>query len=151
VLNSHLGIAFQALRDAFEYSLSRGINDIKYRAMAFVVGSFFTGVAGALYGHLNGFVDTTVFGWEFTWKTLAMMVVGGLGTFSGPMVSAVFLTFLLEWMRFLGVWRFVALGALLWLVTVFVRRGIQQVIDLFFEKISWLSEKITGGRVSEKL
>ena len=133
VVNSSLGMAFQASRDAFEYSRSRGINDVQIRAMAFICGSFFTGVAGALYGHFNGFVDTTLFGWEFTWKTLAMLVVGGLGTLTGPILGAISITFLLEWLRFLGIWRFFMLGGLLWATMVFMRKGMQHVINVFFK------------------
>ncbi|MFC1803903.1 branched-chain amino acid ABC transporter permease [Thermoproteota archaeon] len=146
IVKSPIGIAFQASRDSFDYSLSRGISDIKYRIYAFIVGSFFTGVAGALYGHYNGFVDTTVFGFEFTWKTLAMLTVGGLGTLTGPIVSSILITFLLEWLRFLGPWRFFILGVLLWGVVVFTRRGLQQLIDLFFRTLDNIEKRILGDR-----
>ncbi len=69
-----------------------GINTAKYKLMAFVISTFFAGIAGGLYVYLPRFVDNSIFSPANSFLPLIMTVIGGLGTVSGPIIGAIFLT-----------------------------------------------------------
>ena len=67
--------------------------------MAFVIGSFFAGVAGVLFANYNGFVTPTDYTAVFMFKIIASAIVGGTRTFAGPILGLLVLTILQEMFR----------------------------------------------------
>lgn len=96
---SRIGNVFAALQESPELARSLGVNIIRYQVTAFVIGSFFAGVAGAFYAHYAHFLSPS----EFTvWKSIIiflLMVIGGMRSVAGPIVGALFLTILPELAR----------------------------------------------------
>jgi branched-chain amino acid transport system permease protein len=66
---------------------------------AFVISSFFAGLAGALYAHHNGIITPDTFSFVKSTEVVVMVVLGGLGSISGAMIAAVLLTLLPEALR----------------------------------------------------
>jgi branched-chain amino acid transport system permease protein len=90
-----------------------GVNSTKYKVMAFTIGAAFAGLAGGLYSHYMMFIDPKSFTFTKSIETLTMVVLGGLGSMTGSISSAVVLTFLPEWLRPLAMWRMVIYSCLL--------------------------------------
>jgi branched-chain amino acid transport system permease protein len=67
-----------------------GINTAKYKLIAFVISTFFTGIAGGLYAYFFRLIDNSVFSPLNSFTPLIMSVIGGLGTVAGPVIGAVF-------------------------------------------------------------
>src|SRR5207253_3033228 len=88
VIHSPLGAAATALRDSETYAVSRGINQFRVRLVMFAVSAFFTGLAGGYSTHYNGGISTTIFDFPRIIDLLAMIVIGGWGTFGGPILGA---------------------------------------------------------------
>jgi branched-chain amino acid transport system permease protein len=65
-----------------------GINTAKYRLIAFVISTFFAGLAGGLYAQSIQYIQLSVFGAEYSFLPLMMCVIGGLGTIEGPIVGS---------------------------------------------------------------
>jgi len=127
VVRSSVGLAFVTLRDSQDYAVSRGISAYRYRLIAFVVSSFFTGVIGAFYAHYLEVVTVEIFGWNILSLALAMVIVGGLGTTRGPIIGAFFMTLVSEYLRSFFAYRLLLVGIILFLVLVFAPGGIDSL------------------------
>ncbi|MGH2407016.1 MAG: branched-chain amino acid ABC transporter permease [Candidatus Limnocylindrales bacterium] len=76
-----------------------GIRLMEPRLLAFVVGAFFSAVAGALYAHFITSFSPTVFYFDLTFRVITMLVIGGMGSVSGSIIGAAAITLLAEGLR----------------------------------------------------
>ncbi len=76
-----------------------GIRVMDPRLLAFVVGAFFSAVAGALYAHFITSFSPTVFYFDLTFRVITMLVIGGMGSVSGSILGAISITALAEALR----------------------------------------------------
>jgi branched-chain amino acid transport system permease protein len=84
-----------------------GINTTKYKVVAFVVASFFAGVAGALYAHFKAFITPEGFNFFRSVDVVVIVILGGMGSTIGVVLAAVLLTILPEGLRALAHTQFV--------------------------------------------
>jgi branched-chain amino acid transport system permease protein len=89
VMKSKIGLAFKAIRENENEARMIGINTGKYRLLAFVISTFFAGLAGGLYAQSILFVHVSIFEPYFSFLPLIMAVIGGLGTIEGPIIGSV--------------------------------------------------------------
>ena len=99
IVKSPYGRSMLAVREHDLAAQSIGINAARIRLLAFVISAFFTGVAGALWANLIGVVSPGSFYLWLTLLIIIMMVVGGMGSVTGSVVSAAGFTILLEVLR----------------------------------------------------
>jgi branched-chain amino acid transport system permease protein len=90
--NSTHGRACIAIRENEIAADAMGINTTFYKVMAFIIGAFFAGVAGALYAHNFYIIQPTNFGFLKSFDILIFVVLGGLGSMSGSVIAAILLT-----------------------------------------------------------
>jgi len=114
------GLAFRAVREDETAAASLGIPTTRVKIEAFLVSSFFAGVAGALFAHSEGYVHTNSFSFVRSFELVAFVVLGGLGSFTGAILAAAALTAAPELLRGIGEWRMVIYSALL-IATMLVR------------------------------
>jgi branched-chain amino acid transport system permease protein len=88
VMKSKIGLAFKAIHQNELEAKMIGINTAKYRLIAFVISTFFAGLAGGLFAQSVRFIDRSVFGAEYSFLPLMMCVIGGLGTVEGPIIGS---------------------------------------------------------------
>ncbi len=89
VMKSRWGLAFRAIHQNEQEAKMIGINAAKYRLLAFVISTFFAGLAGGLYVQSTSYVDVSIFTLDHSLEPLMMAVVGGLMTIEGPIIGAV--------------------------------------------------------------
>jgi branched-chain amino acid transport system permease protein len=99
LVKSSVGRAFLAIREDEIAAESMGIDTTKYKVKAFVIGSFFAGIAGGLYGHYMAYLNPSMFSFMKSFEVIMMVVLGGLGSISGSIFAAIVLTFLPEGLR----------------------------------------------------
>ena len=99
MVNSSVGRAFLAVREDEIAAESMGVDTTRYKVKAFVIGSFFAGIAGGLFGHYMAYLNPTMFQFVKSFEVIAMVVLGGMGSISGSIVAAIILTFLPEGLR----------------------------------------------------
>jgi branched-chain amino acid transport system permease protein len=92
VMKSRVGLAFRAIHSNEAEAKMIGINTTKYKLIAFVISTFFAGVAGGLYVYFYRFVDNSNFLPNLSFAPLIMAVIGGLGTVAGPIIGSIFMT-----------------------------------------------------------
>jgi branched-chain amino acid transport system permease protein len=99
LVRSSVGRAFLAVREDEIAAEAMGVNITKYKVKAFVIGSFWAGVAGGLFAHYMMYLNPTMFMFIKSFEVVAMVVLGGLGSISGSVIAAIILTFLPEGLR----------------------------------------------------
>jgi len=94
LLRTRVGRAFLAVRDRDIAAQIMGINLFYYKVLAFIVSSFFVGIAGALLAHYTMIVSPELYNTQVSIQYLAMVLIGGLGSVFGSILGAVFITLL---------------------------------------------------------
>jgi branched-chain amino acid transport system permease protein len=89
VMKSKLGLAFKAIRENETEAKMIGINTGKYRLLAFVISTFFAGLAGGLFAQNKLFVQVSFLDPYYSFLPLIMAVIGGLATIEGPIIGSV--------------------------------------------------------------
>lgn len=90
--NSRHGRGCISIREDEIAADAMGINTTYYKVVAFTIGSFFAGVAGAIYAHNFFIIQPTTFNFLKSFDILIYVVLGGLGSLSGSVIAAIFLT-----------------------------------------------------------
>jgi branched-chain amino acid transport system permease protein len=130
LLRRRIGSSLQAVRDDEEAAASLGVNVVRSKRVLFVVAAVGCGIAGALYLANTLFIQTTsVFGVQWTAYMLFMVLVGGLGTFEGPIIGAIIFYLIQAQFGDSGAWYFVGLGATAIAFALFLPHGIWGAID----------------------
>jgi branched-chain amino acid transport system permease protein len=86
---SSFGRAMKAIREDEVAAEAMGIRSFRYKMMAFTISGFFEGVAGGLLAHLITTISPVLFTFFLTFNLLIIVVVGGLGSTTGSVISAV--------------------------------------------------------------
>jgi branched-chain amino acid transport system permease protein len=134
VIHSPLGVAVTALRDSETYAVSRGINQFRIRLILFAISAFFTGLAGGYMTHYNGGISTSVFDFPRIIDLLAMIVIGGWGTFAGPILGAAIIIGLDQYLVALGDYRALLEGLILAGIAVFAPQGLWPIIRRTYDR-----------------
>ena len=129
IIRSSTGLAFVALRDSKEFATSLGVSEYREKIKVFAMVSFLTGVSGGFYVHYLGDISPTTLAIEPFLLTIAMMEVGGIGTFMGPILGAAVIVFGNEFLRLAGTLRLALLGGLICAIILFFPGGIMQFVD----------------------
>ena len=102
IMRSTYGRAFKAVRDDEIAAESMGINLSKTKLFSFVISSFFAGIGGALMTMFTGAVSSTTFTIAITYFILLIVVIGGMSSITGSVISAFIVISAREWwLRFL--------------------------------------------------
>jgi branched-chain amino acid transport system permease protein len=97
--SSKFGVSLRASRDNEVAAQAAGVDIFRERLLSFVISAFFVGVGGSLYGHFLGVLTTNVFYLSLTFITLAMLVIGGIGSLAGAVIGVIAISVLIEVLR----------------------------------------------------
>lgn len=99
LVKSSYGRAMMAIREDEVAAQAMGVNTFRHLMLAYTLSAFFLGVAGGLLAHLITTISPTLFTFFLTFNLLIIIVVGGLGSTTGAIVSAILFTLAGEWLR----------------------------------------------------
>lgn len=99
IMRTRYGRAFVAIRDNDRAAEGMGISIFPYKLLAFAVSSFYAGVAGAVWAYYTISITTEPFNLGLSVEYIAMVIIGGMGSMSGALFGAVFITGLNEILR----------------------------------------------------
>ncbi len=125
--NSRIGLTLHAVHWKAPLAESVGVNTWRYRALAFVIGSFFVGIAGALKVHYLGTITPNQYGVGFMVFILIWVIVGGYNKFYGPVIGVVVLTLFDESLRGFEEIRPAIYGGVLILSILFLPLGLESI------------------------
>ena len=135
IVHSPFGKALQAIRDNETRAEFIGIRIRRYRLIVFVISGVFTGVAGALWAPLNGLTTPDVLVWTFSGEIVFMTVLGGFGTFVGPILGAVAFNYLKTYAVGVTVYWQLLLGTVLVVLVIALPTGIMGTINRLAAKL----------------
>jgi branched-chain amino acid transport system permease protein len=121
---SWVGLAWSAIREDEAAAGAMGVDVVRFKVLAFTLGSAGAGFAGSLYAHFLTFIMPVNFGFAQSMVILSMVVFGGIGTLRGPIVGAIVLGALPEISRPAMEYRTLLYGILLLLLMRFQPDGI---------------------------
>lgn len=141
VVRSPLGTGLVALRDNPSLAAARGVSPRTYQLVSFGVSGFFAGIAGALYAFTYGVVSPSLMGLGPMTLLVTMLVIGGLGTLSGPIIGTIVLTLVQTELENWPEIRLILLGVALLLIIVLMPRGIVPLVSNGRGRLSvWMVE-----------
>ncbi|MDJ0948881.1 MAG: branched-chain amino acid ABC transporter permease [Alphaproteobacteria bacterium] len=124
LLRTWFGVRLIAVREDEDAAAAIGISVASTKIWAFVLSCAGAGIAGALYARQLGSVFPENFGFVESVTVLTMVVLGGAGTLVGPIIGAIILGGLPEYLRFIQDWRYVIYGLMLTFLMIFERDGL---------------------------
>ena len=148
-IGSSIGRSCLAIRENEIAAEAAGIDCRKYKVTAFVYAAFLAGVAGVLYAHLIMFIAPDNFASAKSTDFIVYLYAGGVGTISGSILGALFLTLLPEMLRFLSDWRLVIYSILLLYIIIWRPYGLFGGREFKYLRLSTIDG--TESRLSREL
>ncbi len=145
-IHSRHGRAVVAIREDEIAAEASGINTTYYKLMTFVLSAFMAGVAGGLYASHVGALTPVKFDFNYSTEILVMVVLGGMASITGSVVSATVLTVLPEVLRGFSAYRMLAYSIILILVMLFRPSGLMGERELSIEKLAGFFRARFGAR-----
>lgn len=142
-VRSSQGRACISIREDEIAAESMGVNTTKYKVMAFAIGAFFAGIAGALYSSYFYFIKPNLFGFMKSVDILVIVVFGGMGSITGSVVAAIVLAVVTTFLQAYSELRMIIYALLLVVIMLFRPQGLlgsKEITDLF--KVRKKGEKI---------
>jgi branched-chain amino acid transport system permease protein len=151
LIRSTYGRAFKAIREDEIAAESMGINLFMHKSLSFIIGSFFSAVSGGMLAMFMRSIDSKTFSISLTYDILLIVVIGGIGSVTGSVISALLVTASKEWwLRFfdnpLNIgdfqvplfrtgFRMVIFSVILLMVVLFYQKGIMGKNEFSWERI----------------
>jgi branched-chain amino acid transport system permease protein len=152
LVRSTYGRAFKAIREDETAAEAMGINLFKHKQLSFIIGSFFSAVAGGMLAMFMRSIDSKTFSISLTYDILLIVVIGGIGSVTGSVISALLVTASKEWwLRFFDAplyigsfkvplfrtgFRMVIFSVILLLVVLFYQRGIMGRNEFSWDRLA---------------
>lgn len=129
IRRTRFGRALVAIREDEVLAASLGINVTANKVAAFTVTSVLAALAGTIYGPFVGFISPDMMSAGDSISIVGMLIVGGMGTASGPILGTLVFMALPELLRVAKLYRLVILGLIIVVVVLFAPKGIAGLID----------------------
>ena len=137
-INSTHGRACISVRENEIAAESMGINTTKYKVIAFTMGAFFAGLAGAIYANYMYIIQPMTFQFLKSFDILVMVVLGGLGSITGSILGAIVMTVISAVLSGVPEWRLVITAILLVAMMIFRPTGLMGTKEF---SLSFLGKK----------
>ncbi len=124
LVHSSWGRGFIAVADDEIAAEAMGINTVRYKIVAFLVGAFFAGVAGGVYAHFRQYIAPQGFGFERSIEIVVMVILGGMGNTAGVIAAAILLTLAGELLRGFGDLRMIFYSLLIVVLMILRPQGL---------------------------
>ena len=124
LVGSHFGKVLVAIRENEDRARFLGYNVQRYKMAACMISALLTGLGGALYPGRAAFATPDLLLWTVSGEFIIMVMIGGLGTLTGPVVGGAFFIVLQEKVSSYVDWYFIVIGAVLILIVLFMPKGL---------------------------
>lgn len=141
IMTSRYGRAILSIRENEIAAENIGININKVKIYGFAISAFFAGVGGSLLAHNLGILTPDKFGFIFSIEILVIVVLGGLGSITGSILSGIFLTLLNEGLRDISEYRYLVYAIILIVLMIFRPEGIFGTKEFTFSKLKFVKNR----------
>lgn len=134
IRRSWMGYVFEAVSGDEDTARMLGLNVSRYKLIAFALGTALAGLSGGLYAHHVRFIFPDSFAFVESITLLAMVVIGGNGSILGVILASALLSVLPQWFQFIGDYKLLLYGSLLFAVMRFSPGGLAGLAKKLFHK-----------------
>jgi branched-chain amino acid transport system permease protein len=134
LLRSKYGLYLQAIRDDEIAAASRGIDVVFWKTLSFAISAAICGLAGGMYAHFARLISPEIGLILQTGFVISMVVIGGIGTMSGPIIGAFLVYLISEGLRDVGGYHLVVFALMVILVARFFRSGLWGLVRLALDR-----------------
>jgi branched-chain amino acid transport system permease protein len=135
-VQSRFGLVLKGIRENEARMRSLGYNVWAYKLFCYILSGIFSAVAGAIYVYYNGYVGTSELSIGISGVALLICIIGGRGIFIGPIIGAVIMVILADFLsKYTEYWLFF-LGIIFVIVVRIAPKGIGGYILDYFSRIS---------------
>jgi branched-chain amino acid transport system permease protein len=120
-----------AIRDNEKFAIAMGKNVMRHKVQVSAIAGAIAAAAGGLYAQYVGFIDPSTFNLAESFSILCIVIVGGAGSFLGPLLGAMFIVLLPEFLLFVGLssvqaanWRQIIFGAAIVILMIWRPQGL---------------------------
>jgi len=150
ILRSPLGKAMRAVKENEDRAIACGFNTQRIKLVSFVISGIYGGLAGFLYCIHLRHVPVDLFHWGMNGEVIFVCIVGGVGTFFGPIVGAIAFLLIHDYLQVIFTRWELVVGLILILFILFFNQGIVGAIEnqiaLYREKKAFRSQRsVVGG------
>lgn len=131
VIRSKVGLNFRSVQNDETAASSLGVNVVRVRVLAFTLSSALAGLAGGLYGHYLLLITPEIPSLDQQFLVLAMAVIGGMGSFIGPIIGSLILEILSEYIRAYGEYHVLVFGLVALAMARFAPKGLVGLAEDF--------------------
>lgn len=131
LVNSDIGRVFVTIRENETLAASVGIDVMKYKMLSFAISALFAGLAGSLYAIFMQFIIPSSFTFLVSLDSLLAVILGGCGTMVGPVLGAILLIGIPEYLHVVQAYRLIIFGILLTLFVILMPQGIMGLVRKF--------------------
>jgi branched-chain amino acid transport system permease protein len=129
MIHSNIGLNFRAVQNDERAARSLGVNVVGVRVLAFTLSSALAGLAGGIYGHYLMLITPEIPSLDLQFFVLSMTVIGGLGSFMGPVIGSFALNILSEYIRAYGEYHVLVFGLVALTMARFVPKGVVGLVN----------------------
>ena len=129
ITESPFGYIMRTLRDNQRRAAFLGINVRLHMLMNFVIAGAFAGLAGALWGPFSRSVSPGLLGWQESGIAVFMTLIGGAGSFAGPLLGSLIYTFLQAVVTMFTSYWPLTIGTIILLIVLFVPGGVLGLVE----------------------
>ena len=134
IRRSWMGYVFEAISEDEDTAKMLGLDVSRYKLIAFALGTALAGLSGGLYAHHVRFIFPDSFAFVESITLLAMVVIGGNGSIIGVIIASALLSVLPQWFQFIGDYKLLLYGSLLFIVMRFSPGGLSGLTQSLFPK-----------------
>jgi branched-chain amino acid transport system permease protein len=124
LIGSHFGKVLVAIRENEDRARFLGYNVQRYKMAVCVISALLTGLGGALYPGRAAYATPDLMLWTVSGEFIIMVMIGGLGTLTGPILGGAFFILLQEKVSSYVDWYFIVIGLVLIFIVLFMPRGL---------------------------
>jgi branched-chain amino acid transport system permease protein len=124
LVTSHFGRVLVAIRENEDRARFLGYNVQRYKMTVCLISALLTGLGGALYPGRSAFATPDLMLWTVSGELIIMVMIGGLGTLTGPILGGVFFVVLQEKVSSYVSWYFIVIGLVLIFIVLFMPKGL---------------------------
>lgn len=128
IVQSPIGSFMRSIKDDELAASAMGVDTVKWKLFVFSISSCLAGIAGVFYAHYVGLLSPVTMQFYEIGKIIIMVIIGGLGSFVGPLIGAPLVQILFEYLRDYGQWRVVVFALLVIILMRFHREGVVSLL-----------------------
>ena len=135
LIDSPLGYFMRAIKDDELRAKSLGIDTTKVKVAVFSISSAIAGLAGGFYGHYIVLLSPQMIDFSEMAKIVVMVVIGGFGTFLGPIVGAAPVQVILTWLQKYGEWNLAVFALIVIVLRRFSMEGLASLFTPLWKRV----------------